>query len=93
MAAVCGDLEILRGFVGRSVDIVDADVIAVCEGSYPGWITVCVDVGDDQGGFLCGGEVGAFAADFGESGSGGLVADFGPGEGWRIACWSIQVED
>jgi hypothetical protein len=93
VAAVRGDLEIFRGFVGRSIDIVDANVVAICEGCYPGWITVCVHVGDDQGGFLCCREIRTFAADFGESRSGGLVADFGPCEGLRNACWSIQVED
>jgi hypothetical protein len=45
VATVRGGLEVLRGFVGRGVDIVDAEVVAVREGGEPGCITVCVDVG------------------------------------------------
>jgi hypothetical protein len=52
VAAVRGDLEIFRGFVGRSIDIVDANVVAICEGCYPGWITVCVHVETIRAGFF-----------------------------------------
>jgi hypothetical protein len=36
VAAVRWDLEVLCGLVVRGVDIVDADVVAVREGGYPG---------------------------------------------------------
>jgi hypothetical protein len=47
VAAVRGDLEILRGFIGRGVNIVYAEVVAVRKRREPRCITICVYVGDD----------------------------------------------
>ena len=91
VAAVRGDLEVFRGWVGGRIDGVDAEVVALREGVEPGGVAVGGNAGDDQGGFGGFFEAGTDAARFGDF-AGGLVADASPGEG-LVRGWGAVEED
>lgn len=82
VGAVCGDAEGvgLVIFVGRGVDVVDAEVVFFGEGrgGEPGSVAVGFYVGDDEGGFRGFREARTAPARVGERVGAGLVADFSP---------------